>query len=73
MALKNRCARIEQSLLFNLFKNLIKSNAIKIRVVYPGKKPIFLHACAAWSELPSTITNMIKRAARQVLREREII
>ena len=39
---KKRCARKEQSLLFDLFK--------------PFDSPIFLHACAICSDLPSNIS-----------------
>ena len=45
----------KQSLLFYLFKALVRQRAL----IKSPKTPIFLHACAILSELPSNISTML--------------
>ena len=51
-------AHIWSNLCYSIFvRHLITSNAVTNRIFSP-KRPIFLHACAACSELPSNISTM---------------
>ena len=52
---RNRCARKEQALLFDLFKAFDE-----IGCIYNNSptSPTFLHACATCSEIPSDISTM---------------
>ena len=48
---RNRCARKDQSLLFDLFNwQLIRSRVVTKQIFFSEKKPIFLHMCATYSE-----------------------
>ena len=55
---KKRCARKEQTLLFDLYKSFDQFESGTNRVFLP-KRPIFHHACAAFNELPSNISTMV--------------
>ena len=49
------CARQEQSLLRDLFKAFDSIDSSLKSNIFSAKTPIFLHACAACSELPCLI------------------
>ena len=53
--LKDRSAGKNQSLLFNLFKAFFWNEISHKSDVFSPKRPIFLHACAVCSELPTDI------------------
>ena len=58
--LRNRCARKDQSLLFDLYKvfDSIRTRAWSHFGFFSLKRPAFLHACATCSELPYNISAM---------------
>ena len=52
-------ARKEQPLLFGLFKAFDKIKSRQRSKSFPQKRPIVLHVCATYSELPSNISTIL--------------
>ena len=63
--LENRCARLEQYLLFDLFKAFDWIKRDHKSILFSPKRPIFLRAFAACSELPSNLSTMVMMRQRQ--------
>ena len=59
LLLRNRFARKEQSLLFDLFKTFNKIESSYKSDFFLHKRPISHHACATSSELPSNISDIV--------------
>ena len=57
--LRNRCERKEKYVLFDLFKVFDNNKTCHKSDYFFSKRPIFLHACAICSGLPSSISTMI--------------
>ena len=70
--LRNRCARYEQSLSFNLYKEFGLIDSSHNLSFFSPKRSIFLHECATYNELPYNLTTMDKIISDYKINHRKI-